>query len=127
MSIKNKDKIISFQDLNAWKKAHKLALTIYKETNKYPKEEQYGLKSQMRRCAVSVVSNIVEGFSRRSGKEKNQFYYTAKGSLTELHSQILISKDVNYLENKACLKLTNQIETVGKLITGLIRSSKTRL
>jgi len=77
-------KIQSFTQLNVWKEAHKLVLLIYKTTDNFPKKETYSLIDQMRRCAISITSNIAEGFSRQGKKEKLQFYYVSKGSLTEL-------------------------------------------
>src|SRR3989344_2070893 len=91
------NKIRSFTDLIAWKKAHILAVKIYKITETFPHKETYSLTDQTRRYATSISSNIAEGFSRQSKKEKLQFYYTAKGSLTELHNQLLIARDVGYL------------------------------
>lgn len=76
-------KIKSFTDLNVWKEGHKLVLQVYKLTKEFPKEELFGLTNQIRRAAVSITSNIAEGFSRHSYKEKLQFYSTALGSLTE--------------------------------------------
>ena len=78
------ERIKSFTDLIAWQEAHKLALIVYKTTKKFPENEKFGLVSQMRRSAVSITSNIAEGFSRVSKKEKLQFYAIARGSLTEL-------------------------------------------
>ena len=95
-----KDKIRSFTDLVAWKQAHSLALLIYKSTKSFPKEEISSLVDQMKRCSVSISSNIAEGFSRQSKKEKLQFYYTALGSLTELQNQLLLAKDVNYISKE---------------------------
>lgn len=77
MGKNNKTKIRSFTDLEAWKEGHKLVLAVYKVTKKFPKEEKYALTDQMRRCAVSITSNIAEGFSRQGKKEKIQFYFTA--------------------------------------------------
>ncbi len=85
-------KIRSFTDLNAWKEGHKLVLEIYKFTQKFPKEEQFGLTNQLRRAVVSFTSNIAEGFSRNSYKEKLQFYSMALGSLTEVQNQLLVGK-----------------------------------
>src|SRR3989344_6564204 len=82
-------KIRSFTDLVAWKEAHNLAVSIYKVTDEFPGKEIYSLTDQMRRSATSIGSNIAEGFSRQSRKEKLQFYYTAKGSLTELQNHLL--------------------------------------
>src|SRR3989338_7285206 len=91
------NKIKSFTDLNAWREAHKLALMVYKATKDFPKEEIFGLVNQTRRAAVSINSNIAEGFSRQSYSEKIQFYSITQGSNTELQNQLLIAKDVGYL------------------------------
>lgn len=119
-------KIQNFTDLNAWKEAHKLVLNIYKLTKKFPKEETYGLSDQMRRCAVSITLNIAEDFSRQGKKEKLQFYFMSKGSLTELQNQLLVAKDVKYLNNNIFKTVGNQTVTVNKLLTGLIRSTKSK-
>ena len=89
------NKIRRFTDLNAWKEGHKLVLMIYNFTKNFPKEEIFGLVSQMRRCSVSITSNIAEGFSRQSYKEKAQFYAISLGSVTELQNQLLIAKDID--------------------------------
>lgn len=120
----NNGQIKNFTDLNAWKFAHKLVLDIYQITKIFPKDEVFGLTSQIRRCAVSITSNIAEGFSRRSFKDKIQFYSIAQGSLTELQNQILIAKDVDYLDKNKFQILADQSILVHKLITGLIKSSK---
>ena len=117
-------KIKSFTDLNAWKESHKLILMIYKETKQFPKEELFGLVSQMRRCAVSITSNIAEGFSRQSYKEKTQFYSISHGSLTELQNQLLISKDVGFISKERFEELAEQAIIAHKIITGLIKKSK---
>lgn len=122
-SSKNK-KIKSFIDLKTWQEAHKLVLMIYKITKEFPKEEQFGLISQIRRAVVSITSNIAEGFSRFSYKEKTQFYYMAQGSLTEVQNQLIITKDINYINQNDFNKISNQSIIVHKLITGLIRGSK---
>jgi len=121
-----KAKIKSFTNLTAWQKGHQLVVAIYKITNKFPKEEVYGLTNQIRRCAVSITSNIAEGFSRQSKKEKIQFYFTAKGSLTELQNQLLIAKDINYLKKEKFDKIAQLTIEVAKLLNGLIKSLNTR-
>ena len=78
-----KVKIKSFTDLNAWKEGHQLVLLVYKITSTFPKNEAYSLVDQMRRCVISITSNVAEGFSRRTKKEKIQFYYMSIGSITE--------------------------------------------
>src|SRR5687767_797233 len=124
--MSEKLKIKSFTDLVAWKEAHKLAINIYRITEKFPDKEIFSLISQMRRCSLSVSSNIAEGFSRQTKKEKIQFFYTSKGSLTELQNQLLLSKDVGYLNNEAFLEIAKQTVLVDKLIVGLIKSLKAR-
>ena len=118
------NKIKSFTDLDTWKKGHKLVTIIYKKTKSFPREEIFGLVSQMRRCAVSVTSNIAEGFSRESYKDKIRFYYISKGSLTELQNQLLIARDVEYLTNEIFQEIALQSTEVNKLLNGLIKSSK---
>ena len=121
------NKIKSFTDLNAWKEGHRLVLMIYKITKTFPKEEIFGLTSQIRRCAISITSNIAEGFSRQSYKEKIQFYSIAQGSVTELQNQILIAKDVLYIDKKEFQEIAQQSVTVHKIINGLIKVSKTMI
>jgi four helix bundle protein len=112
-------KIKSFTDLNAWKFGHLLVLDIYKITKKFPIEERYGLISQMQRAGVSITSNIAEGFSRNTNKDKFQFYCMAHGSLTELQNQLLISRDLKYLDKNNFDLIAQQTIVVGKLINGL--------
>lgn len=120
----NQGRIRSFTDLTAWKEAHQLVLSIYKITGSFPKEELFGLVSQMRRCAISIVSNIAEGFSRRYRKEKLQFYAIALGSLTELQAQLLVARDVGYMSKDVLSELADQVILVQKLLRGLVRGAK---
>jgi four helix bundle protein len=117
-------KIDSFTKLFAWQEAHKLVLMIYKEVKKFPNEELFGLSSQLKRAAVSVSSNIAEGFGRQHYKEKIQFYFLAKGSNTEVQNQILVARDVGYINNEIFTKLADQTVNVGKLLYGLIKKSR---
>lgn len=119
------NKIKSFTDLNAWREAHNLVIMIYKITKSFPKEEQFGLVSQLRRAAVSITSNIAEGFSRSSYKEKLQFYSMALGSLTEVQNQLLVAKDIGYLSKSQFNFLAEQSVVASKLLNGLIKKSKT--
>jgi four helix bundle protein len=121
---KSVDKIKSFTDLIAWKKAHNLAVSSYKIIKDFPNYEQYGLASQMRRSVVSVSSNIAEGFSRYGSKEKTQFYRIAKGSLTEFQNQLLLAKDVGYITKEQFKELAELSSESGRLIMGLIRYNK---
>ncbi|MDP3741263.1 MAG: four helix bundle protein [bacterium] len=118
------EKIRSFTDLNAWKEGHKLVIMIYEITKKFPKEEIFGLTNQLRRCAVSITSNIAEGFGRQGFKEKIQFYFIARGSVIELQNQILVARDVGYSTNAEFKTIADQSVVAHKLINGLIRSSK---
>jgi len=120
------EKINSFTDLNAWKFAHELVILIYKLTQNFPKQEIFGLISQMRRSASSVSSNIAEGFSRNTSKDKTQFYSIAQGSLTELQDQLLISRDIGYISEKKFDDLSEKTITVHKLTNGLIKSAQSR-
>lgn len=115
-------KISSFTDLLAWQKAHALAVNIYTATDDFPQKEQFGLTNQMRRAAVSVSSNIAEGFSRSTKADKQHFYIMAQGSLTELQSQLLIARDVKYLDVISCKELASQSTDVQKLVNGLIKA-----
>lgn len=119
-------KIQSFTDLTTWKEAHRLVLMIYKFTKKFPQEEQFGLKQQVRRAVVSVSSNIAEGFSRKSAKDKAQFYRMSLSSLTEVQNQILIAKDVDYIPKEIFDEIAEQTIAVSKLINGLIKSVSAR-
>ena len=120
----NSKKIESFTDLNAWKEAHQLVLMIYKITKDFPKEEMFGLTSQIRRAVISITSNIAEGFSRQTYKEKIQFYSIAKSSLTEVQSQLLVAKDINYINKQDFDNIAKQSVIVHKLLNGLIKKSK---
>lgn len=117
-------KIKSFTDLNAWKKSHELVLEIYKITDSFPKAEQFGLTNQIRRAVVSITSNIAEGFSRNSYKEKSQFYSMALGSLSEVQNQLIIARDLKYTTQKEFLKIAKMTITASKLLNGLIKKSK---
>ncbi len=89
--------IQTFQDIVAWQRAHELTLDVYKVTEHFPKLETFGLTSQMRRAAISMPSNIAEGFKRRSRNDSIRFYNIAEGSLEELKYQLLLAKDIGYL------------------------------
>ncbi len=118
--------ILSFRDLLVWQKGHQLVVIIYKITAKFPISEQFGLTSQLRRAVVSMTSNIVEGFSRKSIKEKIQFYYMSHGSLSELENQLLIAHDVGYLSTKEYESILLYVLEVGKLLNSLINKTKLR-
>ena len=107
------------KDLEAWKQSMDLVDLVYRATKSFPPEELYGLANQMRRAAVSVPSNIAEGAARNGKKEFNQFLHISLGSVSELETQILISRRLGYLNEEDML--LRQIERVRKLLVGLIR------
>lgn len=121
-----KNRIKSFTDLSAWKEGHKLVLMTYRVTGNFPDKEKFGLVSQMQRCAISITSNVAEGFSRQGKKEKVQFYYISLSSISELQNQLLIARDVDYLNSKEFKKIAKQTTIVQKIINGLIKSIKNR-
>lgn len=122
-NMENK-KIKSFTDLVVWQETHKLVLMIYKTTEDFPIKEQFGLTSQIRRAVTSITSNVAEGFSRQGFKEKLQFYYIARGSLTETQNQLLIARDLNYLDQEEFNKITKQMTSVHKLLNAFISKTK---
>lgn len=117
-------KISRFKDLIVWKQGHELVLEIYKLASLFPKSEVYSLTDQIKRAGVSITSNIAEGFGRWSYKEKVQFYYIAKGSLTEVENQIEIAKDVGYINEGQYFSISEKILSVSKLLNRLIFASK---
>lgn len=114
-----------YEDLKVWEKSVSLAKQIYAVTKRFPKDELYGLTSQIRRSAISVSSNIAEGCGRNSYGEFIQFLGIASGSLAELHTQLLIALDANYLDNATFDILLFQIKEIGRMINGLKNSIKT--
>jgi four helix bundle protein len=117
--------IKSYKDLIVWQKAMILAKTIYTITTKYPKEEIYGLTSQLRRAAVSVACNIAEGQARNSTGEFKQFLDVSRGSLAETKTLLLLSNDLNLISSSELEEITIITDEVGKLLSGLLKSLKT--
>ncbi len=115
-------KIQNFTDLFSWKKGHELLLLVYRITSSFPTAEQFGLTSQMRRAALSITSNIAEGFGRSSLREKIQFYNISLGSTTELQNQLIAGKDLLLITEKEFEQAWNLTIETHKLINGLIRS-----
>ena len=117
-----KQQLKSFKNLTVWQKAVDLAALVYSVTEKFPKPELYGITNQMRRSAVSISSNIAEGFKRNHNKEKTQFYNIAYGSVAELESQIEVSLKLSFLNNQDYQNLISLVIEVGKMLDGLIKS-----
>lgn len=116
--------INKFTDLVAWKEAHKLTLLVYKITQVFPKSEIYGLTSQLRRAVVSIESCIAEGFCRFHYKDRLNFYYDARGSVGEVQSQMIDARDLNFTDEKLFKQVFDQVEKVGVILGGLIRSTE---
>ena len=117
-------KIKSFRDLNAWKEGHKLVLLIYKLCEHFPETEKFGLASQLKRAAISVTSNIAEGFSRNTSKEKVQFYRISMGSLMEIQNQLQVANELVFITQDQFNQANAQSVVVSKLIIGIIKSAK---
>jgi len=116
-------KITDFKDLVAWQKSHRLAVDIYKSTESFPKSEQFGLTNQIRRAIVSVASNIAEGFGRRTKADRIHFYDMARASLHEVQAQLLIARDVEYVDVNVYAKLEEKTIECHKILTGLINKT----
>ena len=114
----------TFKDLIVWQESYKLTLDIYKITENFPQHEKNGLTSQLRRSAVSVSSNIAEGFGRNGAREKDQFYAMAHGSLTELENEILVAKGVGYIDQEVFIQLESAYVLTQKLLSGLQKANK---
>ncbi|MBC7074989.1 MAG: four helix bundle protein [Syntrophomonadaceae bacterium] len=109
------------KNLEVWRESIKLVKQVYKITVGFPREELYALTSQMRRSAISIPSNIAEGAARNSKKEFIQFLAIARGSLSELETQLVIAKELGYIKD---IEISEQIEKVFALLSGLIRQQK---
>ena len=112
--------INSYKELIVWKKAMDLSRLIYKETKLFPKDEMYGLTSQIRRASVSIPSNIAEGYGRKSRKEYLQFYSIAYGSVLELETQIILAHDFGYILDGPFTAFEKQADEVSRMLHSMI-------
>lgn len=112
----------NFKELLVWQRSIDFVTDIYRSTGSFPKDEMYGLISQIRRASVSIPSNIAEGNSRRSKPDYLQFLKIARGSCAEVETQLMISKNLNYLNEENYQKLNNNIIEISKMLNGLINS-----
>ena len=119
--------IKSFTDLRAWRESHGLVIDIYAVTKVWPKDEQFGLTNQIRRAAVSITSNIAEGFGRRTQKDRVHFYDMSRASLAEVQNQLLIARDVAYITESVFRELAEKSVDCHKILTGLINATKGRV
>ena len=115
----------SFKSLKVWGKAHEFALRIYRTTKSFPDIEKYGLSSQLRRSAVSIPSNIVEGYKRKTTKDFAHFLTLSNSSLEESKYHLLLAKDLGYITSGDHIKLLNIAEEVGKMLSGFQKTLKT--
>jgi len=113
---------VDHKELDVWKESIEFVVEIYKITGTFPKEELYGLISQIRRSSISIPSNIAEGSARNSDKEFIQFLYISLGSMAELETQIIISKELNYIND--ITSVINRINKIKQMILGLIKYLK---
>ena len=118
------DKIRNFRDLDIWKKGIGIVKDIYKIVGEFPKEELYGLVSQMQRSAVSIPSNIAEGFNRFHNREYKQFLYIALGSCAELETQIEIAFELKYIDDAKKKAMLEKIDHESRMLTNLIKKLK---
>ncbi len=113
-----------FRSLKVWEKAHLLTLKIYKVTEKFPREELYGLTSQIRRACVSIPTNIAEGCVRSSDADFSRFLYIALGSTSELEYLMLLSMDLKIIKNELHDELNNDINEIKKMLISMIQKLK---
>lgn len=122
--MEEKSKIKSFRDLDVWKLGMEIVTEVYELTKSLPKEEAYGLVSQMRRAAISIASNIAEGFNRYHNKEYKQFLFIALGSCAELETQVEVCRLLAYIDQETRDKLIDQFDHEGRMINNLIKCLK---
>ncbi len=115
------------KDLDVYKKSIELVKSVYAITGTFPKDELFGISSQMRRAAVSIPSNIAEGAARQSDREFVHFLYISLGSLCELDTQVDISEELGFIDRQATVDTQTKILTIKQMLIGLIKSVKSRL
>lgn len=121
---KHQARLLSYKDLIVWQKAVELVEAVYKLTSQFPNEEKFAIVSQLRRAAVSVPSNIAEGYGRRSKKEYLQFFSIAYGSSLELETQLIISKKLKFASEQAFKEAETPLEEVKKMLYTMIFKRK---
>ena len=121
------DKINTYKDLIAWQKSIVFVTSVYSLTKKFPADEKFGLVSQINRAVVSVTANIAEGWGRELSKNYLQFLRTSRGSLMEVETLLLISKNLKYIDDLSYDEISIQIEEIGKILQGLIKSVQQKI
>jgi len=117
MTEQRAERLQRFEDLEVWKKAHRLVMDVYRVTAGFPAAERFGLVSQMRRAAVSVPANVAEGFKKRGIRDKVNFYNIAQGSLEELRYYLILSSDLGYLKDAKAMK--GKLDEVARMLHAL--------
>lgn len=117
----------SFEKLEVWRKAHSLVLEIYRNTGSFPKEERFGVTSQLRRAAAGIPANVAEGFGRRSTKDFLRYLEIAGGSLEETRYFLLLSRDLGYLQEADYSKRRSGCDEIGRLLGGLMQALRRKL
>jgi four helix bundle protein len=110
-----------YRKVKIWQKAHELTLSVYEATRDFPREETYGLRSQLRGSSSSIGMNVAEGCGRKGDKEFSRFLHIAMGSTNELEYQLLLSRDLGYIDSKNHVKLDGMVAEVKKMLTSLLR------
>lgn len=118
------ERITSYKQLIVWRKSMDLVEDVFNLTKSFPRTEDFSLTSQMRRAAVSIPSNIAEGFGRNSQREYTQFYAIAYGSALELETQLLITERIGYSKNT--LEIISLLEEIQKMLSSLLRNNRTK-
>lgn len=113
-----------FHKIDVWKRSHQLTIAIYKVTETYPRDELFGLTSQIRRAVSSIPTNIAEGCGRNSDAELFNFFNIASGSAAEVEYQLVLSKDLGYLDESAATELANEITEIRKMLGSYMRKLK---
>jgi four helix bundle protein len=109
------------KDLTVWQESRKLVKEIYSLTSKFPKDEIYSLTAQIKRATISIPSNIAEGAARNSNKEYVHFLYISLGSVAELDTQLIIAKDLSFIDEKDFSEISEKLDKIGKMLSGLIK------
>ena len=120
-------KVRTYKDLIVWQKSIALVTCVYSLTKQFPADEKFGIVSQINRAVVSVSANIAEGWGRESSKNYIQFLRISRGSLMEVETLMLISKNINYISEQDYLEVNKQIDEVGKILQGLIKSIEQKI
>lgn len=112
----------NYKELVVWRKAHDMTLDVYRITSTFPREELYGLTSQLRRSAASIGANIAEGSGRRANKEICRFLQIARGSASEAEYHLLLARDLELLDEQSFQRLSTEADSVQRMLTALIQS-----